>query len=74
VVTGDDREPYRVVRPNGDVVVPVSFYLQLVLSSVCPRGIAAPARVDRTLGCVTDKCADDADAAGTIMRGIVHQH
>jgi hypothetical protein len=32
VVTGDDREPYRVVGPDGDVVVPVSFYLQLALA------------------------------------------
>lgn len=27
-----DREPYRVVGPDGDVVVPVSFYLQLALA------------------------------------------
>ena len=33
VVTGDDREPYRVVGPDGDVVVPVSVFLRDLLAS-----------------------------------------
>ena len=33
VTTGDNREPYRVVGPDGDVVEPVSVFLRDVLAS-----------------------------------------
>jgi Phage integrase, N-terminal SAM-like domain len=33
VVTGDDREPYRVVGPEGDVAEPVSVFLRDLLAS-----------------------------------------
>jgi site-specific recombinase XerD len=33
VATGDDREPYRVVGPDGDVVEPVSVFLRDLLAS-----------------------------------------
>ena len=33
VATGDDREPFRVVGPDGDVVEPVSVFLRDLLAS-----------------------------------------
>src|SRR5260370_11814046 len=33
MTTGDDREPYRVVAPDGDVAEPVSVFLRDLLAS-----------------------------------------